>query len=239
MNVRRGFGRFCSRHCYAQWTRNKAAAAFWDRLVKQDNGCWFWPGHCNRGYGRVGFNGRDWITHRLAFTLAYGPIPAGLLVCHSCDANYPVGDITYRRCCNPDHLFLGTVQDNNRDMWEKGRGPLGDRHPARTHPDYLARGDDHWSRRMPDRRATGDRNASRRHPERVARGVRHGTHTHPETRHRGEKNGQSKLTADEVRSIRSLYGAGGMTQEALGKRFHVSETLIANIVHRRAWRHIE
>lgn len=54
-------------------------------------------------------------THRLAWQLANGPIPIGMFVCHHCD-NPP--------CCNPEHLFLGTALDNNRDRHEKGRSVI-------------------------------------------------------------------------------------------------------------------
>ncbi|MGH7024521.1 MAG: HNH endonuclease signature motif containing protein [Caulobacteraceae bacterium] len=50
--------------------------------------------------------------HRLAWELANGPIPDGLLILHKCDN--PV-------CCNPDHLFLGTAADNHADCAAKGR----------------------------------------------------------------------------------------------------------------------
>ena len=64
------------------------------------------------GYGRLWFEGRMWMAHRLAWTQAHGPIPRGLFVLHSCD-NPP--------CINPDHLFLGTQLDNMRDAAQKGR----------------------------------------------------------------------------------------------------------------------
>lgn len=60
--------------------------------------------------GRKG--GRILAAHRASWELAYGPIPAGASVLHTCDT--PL-------CVRPDHLRLGTLADNNRDMAGKGR----------------------------------------------------------------------------------------------------------------------
>jgi len=49
--------------------------------------------------------------HRVAWISKHGPIPKGMCVLHRCD-NPP--------CVNVGHLYLGTVQDNNRDRKASG-----------------------------------------------------------------------------------------------------------------------
>lgn len=83
--------------------------------VNTTNGCWEWQGRNNgAGYGKIG----DKLAHRLSFAEFCGPIPDGMLVCHRCD-NPP--------CINPEHLFLGTNEDNLRDCREKKRNNFGAR----------------------------------------------------------------------------------------------------------------
>lgn len=85
---------------------------FWNK-VDRSGDCWTWQGSRDRkGYGRVSVNQRPVLAHRFSWTLSHGPIPDGLCVLHKCD-NPP--------CVNPEHLFLGTIADNNRDMVAKGR----------------------------------------------------------------------------------------------------------------------
>lgn len=87
--------------------------AFENRTQWQPNGCLLWLGHVNnQGYGAIKVNGKNAGTHCYAWEQANGPIPDGLFVLHHCDRP---------PCCNVDHLFLGTQQDNMDDMIAKGR----------------------------------------------------------------------------------------------------------------------
>lgn len=95
--------------------RVKRGTPFWDRMDKSGgpDACWEWTaGRDGRNYGFYRVDGKPVKAHRHAHTLVNGPIPDGYLICHRCD-NPP--------CCNPAHLFAGTVRDNALDAKAKGR----------------------------------------------------------------------------------------------------------------------
>lgn len=94
----------------------KRRRQFWRKVLKSDT-CWEWQGYVGLdGYGKLGTRvanrGVSYTAHRVAYESIHGSIPLGLVVCHKCDN---------RKCCNPEHLFLGTQRDNVLDMNTKGR----------------------------------------------------------------------------------------------------------------------
>ena len=80
-------------------------------------GCLVWSGaRFQNGYGAFKLGRQERRAHRVAWALAHGEIPAGMLVLHACDN---------RACVEPSHLFLGTHHDNMADMVAKGRAARG------------------------------------------------------------------------------------------------------------------
>lgn len=108
---------------------------FW-ASVDRGGTCWERRGRdrVGSGYGRVRFDGRRQLAHRVAWQLTNGAIPPGLVVCHHCDNP---------RCVRPDHLFLGTLNDNMQDAKLKGRlvHKRGAEHWTKKSPNLIPRGE--------------------------------------------------------------------------------------------------
>jgi len=85
-------------------------------MPEPNSGCWLWD-------GIVGTNGRPTLIRhinrkrktlnvtRFIWEDVKGPIPDGLWVLHKCSVGI---------CVNPDHLYLGTHQNNMADMARSG-----------------------------------------------------------------------------------------------------------------------
>jgi len=87
---------------------------FWVKVDSTKEGCWEWTGALNNGYGWFNVDGKPKHAHRVAALLSgkISSLSESLHVLHTCDNP---------KCCNPDHLFLGTNADNVADRVKKGR----------------------------------------------------------------------------------------------------------------------
>jgi hypothetical protein len=105
--------------CVYPHQRPPVEARFWARVERRGpDECWPWLGRKTHGYGKFAFSGGQ-LAHRFAYELAYGPIPSGLVVehvCHTTDLSCfgLSAACPHRCCCNPAHLELLSVAENNR-----------------------------------------------------------------------------------------------------------------------------
>jgi HNH endonuclease len=146
---------------------------FWNKVhIGTLDECWPWTASKNRqGYGYFGINGKIYKAHRTAYRFSFGPFDQQKDICHHCDNPC---------CCNPNHLFLGTVSDNMRDCLTKGRG----------------------------------------------------------NKPFGERIGLSKLTADKVRAMRSIYTQGGLRIVDVAAQFGVCFSTARTAIRGITWRHV-
>jgi hypothetical protein len=192
---RRSVARCCSRKC---WWRVLSVPLETRFLAKVDKDgpapehvpelgrCWVWTAATNwKGYGflsrRTGEQ-RSTLAHRISWELAVGPIPEGLNVLHKCDRP---------SCCRPEHLFLGTLADNNRDMTAKGR------HAKSGHPGFK-RGDEHWARKTPDSVARGESSGGALITDETVRTIRNMAENGVQQKFIANKLGVSKYIVSRV-----------------------------------------
>lgn len=172
---------------------------FWSKISKRDSdGCWLWTASVDsHGYSMFWWNGKTLHASRVLYERIHGPIPRGLYVLHRCDSP---------RWVRPDHLFLGTHQENMDDKVAKNRQARGDGHGLNLHPDRRTRGDRHWTRLRPQDRLCG------------------------------ERHGCAKLNEGKVRELRARYAAGGVTQRELAREYRITQAQVSLIIRRENWK---
>lgn len=122
---------------------------FWLKVKKSEN-CWEWTASKrHKGYGAFVWCSNGEViqgrAHRFSWILHHGAIPDGLCVLHKCDNP---------RCVRPNHLFLGTKADNNRDMKKKGRNVPGGTYGK----DGYQRGENHHAAKLNETQVRAMRN---------------------------------------------------------------------------------
>lgn len=175
--------------------------------VDKSGDCWMWTGGVKskeQPYGKFPTGKRSIKAHRAAWIIANGPIRGGLHVLHRCDNP---------RCVNPDHLFLGTHQQNMEDMHKKGRA-------ARMS------GDDWYASHPQESFPSGDENWTHRFPGRVRR---------------GEQTPWAKLSDKAISEIRAAWSSAEKKyglRKRLAETYGVHKHTIWHIVTNRTWTHI-
>lgn len=122
--LKRNRGKFCSRKCFVNYLKKDPIKRFHTKYKKCSNGCWEWQDKIQyHGYGEICINKKTVRAHRFSYELFKDKIPKNMCVCHTCDN---------RKCVNPDHLWIGTNNDNIQDCIRKGRNSKGeDRYNAK------------------------------------------------------------------------------------------------------------
>lgn len=188
--------------------------------------CWPWTAaRFRQGYGAFRLGDKQWKAHRFGYTTLIGPIPDGMLVCHTCD-NPP--------CQNPEHWFLGTPAANNADRNAKNRQAQGPAHARRA------------VKKLTDEAVLAIRDAYREGARQtalaewfgvsqttVSQVVRQTSWGQIVDDGLGSLASRSKyahrLTVDDYTAVKAAY-ATGLSQEAVARQFGISQPMVSRIV---------
>jgi hypothetical protein len=200
----------------------------WEKIdAKGPDDCWPWRGGRGAdGYGAIRHLGTSKLAHRVVFELTHKKnLAPALCVCHHCDN---------RLCCNPGHLFLGTVGDNNADRHAKGRS-RGGRNNGSSNP----------RSKITEEVAAAiygssgyDKDIAKRFGvnAQLVSSIKTGNSWRSVTRHTGDKR-PPPLAILTPKQALEIYHAEERGCD-LAKRFGVSPVTVSNIKTGKRWAHV-
>jgi len=205
-----------------------------ERAAESKSGCQVWQGWANAsGYGCMVIKRVTYTVHRLAYAVWRGPVPEGKCVLHRCDN---------RRCVNPDHLFLGSHKDNNRDRARKGRSATGERNGrSKLKAEHVRE-----IRRLHAKHDLSLCALARRygvHSSTIALVLDGETwkdgkkRSRVRGRRKGTRHHAAKLTEDNVRAVR-IAGMCGESHSSIARRFGISRVNASRIFRGEIWKSV-
>lgn len=200
---------------------------FWSKVQKSDD-CWEWTAYKDSwGYGIFGYKGKTVRAHRHSYLAYFGPYNNELLVCHSCDNP---------ACVRPDHLFLGTNQDNAQDAVQKNRTAYGPRnHKTKLTEKEVLDIVNLWRQGVPRKIISQRFNIDASVVTRIMSGQcwrrLTGIVTGEQSAHFGEKHLFAKLTDEQVTEIRRKRNEEQQTLRVLAQEYGVRESTISRIAN--------
>jgi len=232
----------------AKWCdRNEIEKTALDRFkhyykVDDETGCWEWQNARDKdGYGVYSEHNEKVIAHRFAYKKFVGEIPDGAFVLHNCD-NPP--------CVNPEHLRVGTHEDNMQDA--KERTDTFSTEKQREKKRKLSK---EQVLEIRDKYRGGDVSMIDLAEEydvddvtiyELIRGETWGDVGEPITgdlSHRigreGQTNHRTQLTEKDVREIRKSYDSGEKSAIQLADEYGVTTGCIYPVVNRKTWKHVD
>jgi hypothetical protein len=101
------------------------ADTFWTYVRTATNDqCWEWGGGTSGGYGMCAWEGKTRRAHRVAAMLC-GLVQSADAPKNKLDTGFIMHTCDNRKCCNPNHMQVGTYAENNKDALGKGRHRAG------------------------------------------------------------------------------------------------------------------
>lgn len=208
--------------------------------------CWPWQGVIFRnGYGCLtatipSGKVRAFLAHRLSYYFAYGKFNTRLFVCHHCDNP---------KCVNPEHLFLGTPQDNMDDKVQKGRQPRGENAGnAKLTETQIGTVFELYAADWTQQQIANHIGCSFQHVSKILRRQRRAFDRVREAEaqkvgqtlekaSRGERKGSAKITEQDVLKIFDMFEVGASTAQ-ISEDIGIGIDQVGRILRRKDWSHV-